>query len=119
MKKKLVLAMMLLAGCAQSSPPGAAPDPSPVAIYPRPTALRTLESAITDRIAQLDSGEVAIAFADLETGRRIGINDHTPLHAASTMKVPILIELFRQAEVGKLRLDDSVTVKNEFSSIAD
>jgi beta-lactamase class A len=40
-------------------------------------------------------------------------------HAASTMKVPIMIELFRQAEAGVLRLDEPVPVTNEFHSIVD
>ncbi|MBI3483735.1 MAG: serine hydrolase, partial [Acidobacteria bacterium] len=40
-------------------------------------------------------------------------------HAASTMKIPVMIELFAQARAGKLRLDDEVTVENEFHSIVD
>ena len=41
------------------------------------------------------------------------------MHAASTMKVPVLLELFRQAGSGHLRLDDSLVVKTEFRSLAD
>ena len=119
MTKRSTALLLLLTACAGGTQPAARPTPETQPVYPRPTALRRLETAIVERIGQLDSGEVAIAFADLETGRRIGINDHVPFHAASTMKVPVLIELFRQAEDGKLRLDDSVVVKNEFSSIAD
>jgi beta-lactamase class A len=40
-------------------------------------------------------------------------------HAASTMKVPVLIELFRQARAGRLALDDEIPVVNEFHSIVD
>jgi beta-lactamase class A len=40
-------------------------------------------------------------------------------HAASTMKVPVLIELFRQAEAGRFSLDDEVILRNEFRSIVD
>jgi beta-lactamase class A len=40
-------------------------------------------------------------------------------HAASTMKVPVMMEAFRQAEKNELSLDTQVTIKNEFSSIVD
>src|SRR5262249_42928928 len=40
-------------------------------------------------------------------------------HAASTMKVPVLIELFHQVRERKVKLDDSLVVKNEFHSIVD
>jgi beta-lactamase class A len=40
-------------------------------------------------------------------------------HAASTMKVPVMMEVFKQIEAGKLNLDQQVTVKNQFSSIMD
>src|SRR5439155_2089223 len=34
-------------------------------------------------------------------------------------KVPVMIELFRQAEAGRLRLDDPLPIENEFHSIVD
>jgi beta-lactamase class A len=40
-------------------------------------------------------------------------------HAASTMKTPVMIEVFKQAEQGKFSLQDSITLKNEFKSIVD
>jgi beta-lactamase class A len=40
-------------------------------------------------------------------------------HAASTMKVPLMIELFHQVREGKLRLDEPLLVRNEFQSLAD
>ena len=41
------------------------------------------------------------------------------MHAASTMKVPVMLELFRRAQAGELSLDDSLPVRNRFRSIAD
>jgi beta-lactamase class A len=35
------------------------------------------------------------------------------------MKVPVMIELFHQVKQGKLKLDDPVTIKNEFHSLVD
>ena len=40
-------------------------------------------------------------------------------HAASTMKVPIMIELYRQADAGLVKLDEQLSVRNEFHSIVD
>jgi beta-lactamase class A len=41
------------------------------------------------------------------------------MHAASTMKVPVMLELFRRADAGELRMDEPVPVSNGFRSIAD
>ena len=40
-------------------------------------------------------------------------------HAASTMKVPVLIELFHQVKDGKFKLNDTIVIRNEFRSIVD
>ncbi|MGH7481262.1 MAG: serine hydrolase, partial [Longimicrobiales bacterium] len=77
-----------------------------------------LESRI-EAIVAAAPGEVGVALIDLETGLRIGIRDDVSMHAASTMKVPVLIELFRQAAEGRWALTDSIVVRNEFISIAD
>jgi beta-lactamase class A len=63
--------------------------------------------------------EVAVAFRTLDGKNELWIDPDKTFHAASTMKVPVMIELFRQAEAGKLNLDDSLFIKNEFKSIAD
>jgi beta-lactamase class A len=78
-----------------------------------------LEAALRARVGAEPEGEIGIALIDLQTGRRIGINEHIAMHAASTMKVPVLIELFRQADGGRFAVDDSIVVGNEFTSIAD
>lgn len=64
-------------------------------------------------------GTFAVAFEDLSTGRQLFINERVMFHAASTMKTPVLIELFRQSERGTLKLSDSMLVRNSFKSIVD
>lgn len=64
-------------------------------------------------------GEFAMAFRDLQNGNTILINEHSLFHAASTMKVPVMIEVFKQAATGKFSLRDSIEIKNEFKSIID
>lgn len=65
------------------------------------------------------AGEFAVAFKDLQTGQTLFINEKDNFHAASTMKTPVMIEVFKQAREGKFKLSDSVVVKNEFKSIVD
>lgn len=87
-----------------------------------------LAQRIEARIAREDSalggpgdGEpmVGLSLVNLATGRRFGVNEDVSMHAASTMKVPVLFEMFRQAETGALSLNDSIVVENRFRSIQD
>lgn len=64
-------------------------------------------------------GNFALAFKNLATGEEILINEHRMFHAASTMKTPVMIEIYKQAAAGKFTLSDSVLVKTEFASIVD
>ena len=63
--------------------------------------------------------EVAVALRTLDGKVEVLIDPDKPFHAASTMKVPVMIELFRQAAEGRLRLDDPLPIRNEFKSIVD
>lgn len=72
--------------------------------------------------SQIDSiqGDVAVAFYNLsDPYDSLLINADEEFHAASTMKVPVMIELFKQAKAGKIALSDSILLKNEFKSIVD
>ncbi|QKZ14031.1 serine hydrolase [Spirosoma sp. KUDC1026] len=64
-------------------------------------------------------GVYAVAFKDGATGRELLINEHQSFHAASTMKTPVMIEVYKQQTQGKLSLSDSIPVKTEFISIVD
>ena len=81
-------------------------------------ALRTLQSDIDKEISG-KKGTFAVAFKDLKTGREIKINDKETFHAASTMKTPVMIEVYKQAAEGKFSLSDSLELKNEFKSLVD
>src|SRR5260370_5491310 len=63
--------------------------------------------------------DVGVAFRTLDGGVEWFFRADKPFHAASTMKVPVLIELFHQRQQRKLKLDDALGVKNEFRSLAD
>jgi beta-lactamase class A len=72
-----------------------------------------------DSIFHAQPGSFALAFKDLSTGRQLFLHEHEVFHAASTMKTPVLVEIYRQAAIHRLRLTDSIVLKNEFISIAD
>jgi len=72
-----------------------------------------------ERIFERQKGTFAVAYKNLLTGEEILINEHTLFHAASTMKTPVMAEVFRQATEGKFSLKDSILIKNEFKSIVD
>jgi beta-lactamase class A len=64
-------------------------------------------------------GTFAVAFESLDGHGRLEINDTVMFHAASTMKTPVMIEVYRQSREGHFALDDSLVVKNAFKSIVD
>lgn len=81
-------------------------------------ALKTLQSDIEKELSG-KKGTFAVAFKDLKTGRQINLKDKETFHAASTMKTPVMIEVYKQAGEGKFSLNDSIELKNEFKSIVD
>src|SRR5438034_9309052 len=62
---------------------------------------------------------IGVALHDLETGFRFSLRGDRWFHAASTIKVAVLLAVFRAADEGRLRLDDSLHVRNRFNSAAD
>jgi beta-lactamase class A len=64
-------------------------------------------------------GAYSVAFEDLSSGQRLLLNADDRTHAASLMKVPVMMTVFHLAERGELDLDRPVTVKNTFASLID
>lgn len=77
-----------------------------------------ITKALTDTL-NVAKGNFALAFRDLQTGEEILINEHQLFHAASTMKTPVMIEVFKQAKAGNFSLEDSIEIKTTFNSIVD
>ena len=77
-----------------------------------------LDSRLRAIIAS-SGAEVAVAYRTLDGKTELFIDADKPFHAASTMKVPVMIELFRQAGNRQLSLDDPLPIRNEFRSIVD
>jgi len=81
-------------------------------------AMRSLKENIDQELSKQE-GTFAVAFKDLSTGKELLINDTLTFHAASTMKTPVLVEVYKQAAEGKFSFSDSLILKNEFKSIVD
>ena len=64
-------------------------------------------SAIQDFTAQTD-GIVGVAAKHLETGERVCHNADTVFFTASTLKVPLLVELYRQVDAGIIDVNQRV-----------
>lgn len=84
-----------------------------------PVAPNDLNKKVEELIRASGAETVAVAFYDLATGDERLINPDATFHAASTMKVPVMMEIFRQAAAGKLSLDRRIPIKNDFASIVD
>jgi beta-lactamase class A len=82
------------------------------------SAATTLEAELRGIIAS-SGAEVAVAFRTLDGRSEVLVDPDLRFHAASTMKVPVMIELFRQAAAGKLSLNEPLVIRNEFRSIVD
>jgi beta-lactamase class A len=81
--------------------------------------LSTLKEKLENEI-QVSKGIFAIAFKEIgNEDNIIIINGDEVFHAASTMKTPVMVEVFRQSIIGRFSLDDSIVVRNEFKSIVD
>ena len=63
--------------------------------------------------------DVSVAFRTLDGKTEWLFHPDDSFHAASTMKIPVMIELFHQVKERKLRLDDTVAIYNLFISLAD
>ncbi len=73
-----------------------------------------LQALIEDQPAR-----IAIAFHDQASGEEVMIAADVEMHAASTIKVAIMLRLFQLIEIGKLELDQRLEVRNAFKSIVD
>src|SRR5882724_11035033 len=66
-----------------------------------------------------DLEELGISFWDAQTTIQWSYNADHYFHAASTMKLAVLLAVFRQIERGELTLDALVHVRNRFTSIVN
>lgn len=84
------------------------------------TANDSLAARVSERISRVPGAEVGIAFHRIGSpSDTLFINADQSIHAASTMKVPVMVELFRQVDAGGLSLHQKILLVNQFGSIVD
>jgi beta-lactamase class A len=62
---------------------------------------------------------IAVALLDFESGFRFSMAGDRWFHAASTIKVAVLLAVLRAADEGRLGLEDPLHVRNRFIGAAD
>jgi len=69
-----------------------------------------LERALEKRIAQ-GPGKVFLAAKNLKTGQSVEIRGAEMVRTASTIKLPVVIEVYAQSSEGKLQLDEELEMR--------
>lgn len=105
------LAMILASAPQTPTPPAPATTPSPA-----PFSARRLAA---EKIIGESGAEVSVAYRLLDGSEEWMHEADKVYHAASTMKVPVMIELFRQEAEKQLSLSETLEVRNEFKSVVD
>ena len=76
------------------------------------------KAEIEKRIAA-SGAEVSLAFRTLDGKQEFFLRPDESYHAASTMKLGVMVELFHQLKRRKLKFEDALPVRNEFASLVD
>jgi len=69
-----------------------------------------LETALQQRIAQ-GPGKVFLAAKHLKAGTTVEIQGNEKVRTASTIKLPVLVEIYAQAQAGKLKLNEKLLMR--------
>jgi beta-lactamase class A len=80
---------------------------------------QALHESIDRLCAESGASAIGVHVFDYETDRVFSHLGDRWFHAASTMKVAVLVALFHAAQTGQVRLEDRLHVRNRFRSIAD
>jgi beta-lactamase class A len=86
--------------------------------YVKPGSFLSLQNAIIKKISS-EEGTYAFACKDLETDSVLLINEQIKMNAASTVKIAVMIQAFKNQDNNQIDLSDTVRIINDFSSLAD
>jgi beta-lactamase class A len=109
--KSLLSWVLLVPVClAQTSNPAATSLPKEGKQEKQKVLWQKLESSIRDVDQHLD-GVMGVAIEDLTSGEQFFLHENEVFAQASSIKIAVLAELYRQAQQGKLKLTDLYTVQ--------
>ncbi|HZF40076.1 MAG TPA: serine hydrolase [Blastocatellia bacterium] len=98
---RLITCFLLLAAC----------------VYPQDAnhdLLHRKLAAEIEKISVSHDGVMGVAIKDLTTGEEVLINDQLTFPTGSSIKIPVLIELQKQASEGKFKLTDQRWVEKKY-----
>ncbi|PIG95481.1 serine hydrolase [Gloeocapsopsis sp. IPPAS B-1203] len=75
--------------------------------------MSSLKTTVEQLAAKQKNLLPGVFFVDLDTGGYLDVNGNTTFAAASMIKVPLLVAFFQDVDAGKIRLDESLTLKKE------
>ncbi len=78
-----------------------------------------LRRRLQKRIDRVPGAEVAVSYRDLGSRTSLDLGAAVDFHAASTMKIPVMLEVLSATETGRLSLDQGILLVNRFHSIVD
>ncbi len=84
-----------------------------------PARYEGLETRLKNRMSQVPGAAIGVYLKDLGDESEFAVNADSLFHAASTMKVPVMIEYFRAVDDGRIATDATLTLDNRFASIVD
>ncbi len=105
MKPCLFAVALLAAFAAQTASAQQPPSQKELLLWQK------LEATVHEEDRRLD-GVLGVAILDLSTGHTLLLNSDEVLPTASSIKIAILAELYRQAQQGKLKLTDLHTLQS-------
>ena len=106
MFKKIIVVAFLLIVSQTASAQRAQPTRMPIALPP------TLDEKIQNELKNF-SGKVWIYAKNLDTGKDYSLRADEQVRTASTIKLPIMTEVFRQVAAGKLKWTDEIILTKE------
>jgi beta-lactamase class A len=95
----------------------------PTAVWAQLPTGQTRESPARGQVEQLvrqTGAQVAVAFRSLDSSQELFLRADEPFPTGpATIQVPIMMELYSEAQTGALHLSDTVIVRNSFHSLVD
>ncbi|MGI8497723.1 MAG: serine hydrolase [Gemmatimonadaceae bacterium] len=95
------------AACARTTAQSSTPSSSNL---PSPPSEAALAASVQSRLGALDAQSTLYA-KHLASGREIGLRADDPVNTVSVIKIPVMVLAFRDAESGKLDLDQRYTIR--------
>jgi len=117
----IALAVAAVGGCASSpavqatsatSSATSSATISPTSRSSTATTAGSVQATIAQRLAALNA-QSAMYAKDLRTGREVSVRPDQPVNTVSVIKIPIMVLAFRDAESGRLKLDERYTIRRD------